>query len=107
MNICGHCNGIALAMSLALGACSSTGTPQIVTKEVKVMVPVPCAANVEKPAAAIVHSTGELRTMLNAAPNVTERARIVSDQLLLWLVYGSQLEAANEACSTISSQPSE
>ena len=73
--------------------------PKIETQKVDVAVPVRCSVTVPKPAEPVARSKDDLWKMLQAAPNVTERARIVSDQLLIWLGYGPKLEAALQGCT--------
>lgn len=86
-----------LALSLALAACQ-TAEPRIVTRDVNIAVPIRCAPHIAPPPAHIM-TPAELAAALARAPNVTERARIVSDQLLLWLGYDPQLEAGLQACA--------
>lgn len=86
----------ALAVCVALAGCA-TPTTRIVTKTVNVAVPVSCNPTIAPPPAHIM-SRQELSNAINNAPNVTEEARIVSEQLLLWLGYGPELEAAVKKC---------
>lgn len=87
----------ALAFALFLAGCQ-TPEPKIVTKDVNVAVPVNCNPKITLPASHIM-TRNELSAALAKAPNVTEKARIVSDQLLLWMGYGPQLEAGIKACA--------
>ena len=89
----------ALTVCLALAGCA-TPTARIVTKTVDVAVPVRCAPVIAPPPAHIM-SRDELTKAIDMAPNVTEEARIVSEQLLLWLGYGPELDAAVKECSAI------
>ncbi|MGC8534867.1 MAG: hypothetical protein ACP5QR_04965 [Rhizomicrobium sp.] len=87
----------ALAVCLALTGCA-TPTTRIVTKTVDVAVPVRCAPTIAPPPAHIM-TMAELQRAINTASTVTEQARIVSEQLLLWLGYGPELEAAVQECA--------
>jgi len=92
---------LTIVAAVLLAGCVTTpppAPPKIEIQKVDVAVPIRCSVAVEKPAEPVARSKEELWQILQAAPNVTERSRIVSDQLLIWLGYGPKLETALQGC---------
>jgi len=86
--------GLAILGALALTACATTSEPRIVTKEVKVPVPVACAVSAgEDP---IYPDSDEA---LKAAPNVLERVKLLAAGRLLRIAREMELKAAVKGCS--------
>jgi len=88
-----------LAVLLILTGCGTPPEPKIVTQTVKVEVPVPCKPDLgQRPA---LMTKDQINAALVAAPNFDERVRLLTDQLLLYMGWMPQVEAAVKGCSQV------
>lgn len=86
----------ALAVLFLLMGCAAKPAPEIVTKEVKVLVPVPCNTDVgERPH---LMTRAELWTALSAAQDTDERTKIVTSQLLAYMGWLPVVETGLKGC---------
>lgn len=86
----------ALAIVFLLVGCATKPEPEIQTKEVKVLVPVPCKPDLgTRPK---LMTRAELWTALSAAPDTDERAKIVTSQLLAYMGWLPVVETGLKGC---------
>lgn len=90
----------ALAGFFLLTSCAHDQTPVVVTKEVKVAVPVPCKIDDHKQRPKLL-TLAELQDALAKAPNVDSKALLISSQLLLYMGWLPVVEGALEGCKLV------
>lgn len=87
---------LVTAVAVALAGCPAPPDPQVVTREVKVAVPVPCKPNLgARPA---LKTYDEIKAALAAAPNFDEKTKLITEQLLLYIGWVPKLEAGLAGC---------
>jgi hypothetical protein len=91
----------AVALFLLYGC--STPEPKIVTQIVKEAVPTPCNPKLD-PRPALM-TKDQIRTSLAAAPNIDDRVKILTTQVLLYLGWVPELEAGLNGCKGVPSDP--
>lgn len=74
----------------------STPDPVVVTKEVKIAVPTPC--NPKLPDRPALMTKDQLKGSLAAAPNLDERVKILTTQVLLYIGWVPEIEAGLNGC---------
>lgn len=85
-----------MIMALALSSCGTPPEPVVITKEVKVAVPVPCKPDLgPRPA---LKTYDEIKAALSAAQNFDEKTKLITEQLLLYVGWVPKIEAGLAGC---------
>ncbi len=89
---------ILLGVLFTVAACASKDVaPILVTKEVKIPVPVPCKVDIKGQRPALL-TLSEMQEKIAAAPNVDTKAQLVTTQLLAYMGWLPVVEAAVKGC---------
>ncbi len=86
---------LAVALSVILLGCT-TPEPRIITKEVKVAVPVPCKPNLGPRPGLLTKD--QIRDALEKAQSLDEKVRILTTQALLYIGWVPVVESALAGC---------
>lgn len=81
---------------LPITGCGTPREPQIVTKEVKVAVAIPCKPTL--PPRPDLKSYDQIKAATIAAPNLDEKVKVITDQLLLYIGWVPVIEAGLKGC---------
>lgn len=86
-----------MAIAFLLAGCARDGVDVIVTKDVNIAVPVPCAVDTKNQRPALM-TLEELQKQLEGAPNIDTKAQIVTAQLLAYMGWLPVVESAMKGC---------
>jgi hypothetical protein len=88
---------LVLAFVFSVAGCATKEIPTIVTKEVKIAVPVPCTIDLKEKRPALL-TLPELQEQLAVAPNVDSKAKLITTQLLFYIGWLPVIEGAIQGC---------
>lgn len=88
-----------LPFLLVLASCGTPSETKIETKPVNIAVPVTCGVDLgERP---MLQTKDVIAKALAAAPTFDDRLKIVTEQLLLYLIWTPKVEGALTGCVTV------